>query len=134
MKIAGRFDAVMDAPAFEGLDPGQRQTPRLKRAYAGRDHHGPGLKTRAQRGCHVKFAVRQRLQLGDLLAQMERRMERFCLFQQPIDQFLSAANRQRGDIVDRFVRIQLGALPADLGQRIDDVRLDSEQTEFENLK
>ena len=79
-------------------------------------------------------AVRQPLHLGDFLAEMERGMERFCLLQQSVYQFLSTANRQGGNVVDRLVRIQLGALPADLGQGIDDVSADAEQAELEDLK
>ena len=60
------------------------------------------------------LAVGERLDLGDFLAEMERGMERFHLLQQPVDQFLRAANRQRGDVVDRLVGIELGALAADL--------------------
>ena len=61
-------------------------------------------------------------------------MERFGLLQQPVDQFLRPADRHRRDVVNRLVRIQLGALAADLGERIDDVRADAEQPEFEDLE
>src|ERR1700680_438094 len=65
---------------------------------------------------------------------MKGGLERLRLLHQPVDQFLSAAYRQRRDIVDRLVRIQFGALAAGLRQRIDDVRADSEKAEFKDLK
>ena len=71
---------------------------------------------------------------GEFLPKVKSRVERLGLIQEAIDQFLSPADRQRGNIVDRLVRIQFGALTASLRQRIDDVRADSEKSEFENLK
>jgi len=38
------------------------------------------------------------------------------------------------DVVDRFVRIQLGALSPGVSERIDDARLDAEQPEFKDLE
>ena len=46
--------------------------------------------------------------------------ERLDLLQQPVDQLLRAAHGQRRNVIDRLVRIELGALAADLRQRIDD--------------
>ena len=82
----------------------------------------------------MELAALERPQLGDFLSQMKRGVERLRLLQQPIDQFLCPADGQCRDIVDRFVRIQLGALAAGLRQRVDDVRADSEQAQFEDLK
>ena len=65
---------------------------------------------------------------------MKRGVERLGLLQQPVDQFLGAADRQRRDVVDRLVGIQLGALAAGLRQGIDDVGVDSEKPELEDLK
>ena len=65
---------------------------------------------------------------------MKLRVERLRLLQQPIDQFLRAADGQRGNVVDRLLRIELAALTARMLQRIDDVRADAEQSELEDLK
>ncbi len=65
---------------------------------------------------------------------MEGGVKGLGLFQQPIDQFLGAADRQCGNVIDRLVGIQLGALAAGLGQRIDDVRADAEQAQLEDLE
>jgi hypothetical protein len=43
-------------------------------------------------------------------------MEGLDLLEQAVDQLLGAAHRQRGNIIDRLVRIQFGALAADGGQ------------------
>ena len=49
--------------------------------------------------------------------------ERLDLLQQPVNQLLGAAHRQRRNVVNRFIRIQLGALTARLLERVDDVAL-----------
>jgi hypothetical protein len=65
---------------------------------------------------------------------MDAGVEGTNLLGEALDQLARCAYRDGGNVVDRLVRIQLGALAADLGQRIDDVRTDTEQTELENLK
>ena len=40
---------------------------------------------------------------------------------QPVNELLRAAYRQRRNVVDRFLRIQLGALAAGMRQGIDQV-------------
>ncbi len=72
--------------------------------------------------------------LRHLLVEMERGAERFDLFEQTVDEFLRIADRDRGNVVDRLVGIEFGALSAGLRQRIDDVCLQPEQAEFENLE
>src|SRR5690606_8203795 len=56
------------------------------------------------------------------------------LLEQTIDQLLRATYRQRRDVIDGFLRVQLGALPARLRQRVEQVALDAEQAEFKNLE
>ena len=56
------------------------------------------------------------------------------LLDQPVDQFLGTADRQRRNVVNRLIWIQLGALPTDLLQGVDDVRADAEQPQFEYLE
>ena len=65
---------------------------------------------------------------------MKRGVKGLGLLQQPIDQFLRAANGQRGNVINRLVGIQLGALTAGLRQGIDDVSADPEKPEFEDLE
>jgi hypothetical protein len=82
----------------------------------------------------VELAALQALHFRHFLPEMKRRIERLCLFEQAVDQLLSTANRQRRDVVNRLVGIQLGALSAGAGQRIDDMGADAKQAEFENLE
>ncbi len=82
----------------------------------------------------MKLAVAEHAQLRDLLAQMKRGLEGLGLLQQAIDQFLGAADRQRRNVIDRLVGIQLRALAAGLTQRVDDVGADAQQAQLKDLK
>ncbi len=134
VKIGGRFDPIVHSPAFELLDSGQRQAPGLKGSDAPRDHHGAGREAGAAGGGHVELAALQGFDFGDFLPEMEGGMEGLRLLHEPVYQFLGTADGQRRNVVNRLVRIQLGALPTGLTQRIDDVRIDSEQAKFEDLE
>ncbi len=94
-KIAGRLDPVVHVAAFELLDAGHAQAPRLKRPHAAGNDHGAGNEPRAGGGRDVKLAALEHAQLGDFLTEMKRGMERLRLLQQAIDQFLGPANGQR---------------------------------------
>src|SRR5262245_4224644 len=65
---------------------------------------------------------------------MKPGMERLDLLQQPVDQLLGAADRQRRDVIDRLVGIELGALAARMRERVDDLALHAEQAELEHRK
>jgi hypothetical protein len=65
---------------------------------------------------------------------VELGVERLDLLHQAVHEFLRTANRQRRDVVDRLVRIELRALPARMLQGVDEVALDAQQPEFENLE
>ena len=54
--------------------------------------------------------------------------------QEPVDQLLPAADRKRRNVVDRLVRIELGALAARVRERIDHVAADAEQSQLEHLE
>src|ERR1700679_1367948 len=82
----------------------------------------------------MEFTVVQHAQSGHSLAQMECRIERLDLFQQPIDQLLGAADGQCRNVINRLVGIEFGALSAGKAQRVDDVRADAKQAQFEDLK
>ena len=63
---------------------------------------------------------------------MECGIEGRDLLHQIVDQALARDHRESGNVVDRLLRIKLGALPADHGQNVDHMRLDIEQAEFEH--
>ena len=67
-------------------------------------------------------------------AKVELGIERLDLLQQPVDQLLGAADRQRRDVVYRLVRIELGALATRSCQGVEQMRLDAEQAELEHLE
>ena len=72
--------------------------------------------------------------LVDLLAKVEAGVKGLDLLEQPVDQFLRTADRNRGNVVDRLVRIELGALAAGMRERIHDLALHAEQPELEHRK
>ena len=61
---------------------------------------------------------------------MKRRPERLDLGQQRVTDALAGDVRDARNIVDRLLRIKLGALAADLVENIDHVRLHIEQAEL----
>ena len=116
VEARGTGDFVVDTLSFEPLDVGHSQASRLERADPCGDDHRARIELRARSGAHVKAARRKLLEPDCFLAEMKRRREGFDLLQQALDQFLSTAHRQRGNVVDRLVRIQLRALPAGVPQ------------------
>lgn len=63
---------------------------------------------------------------------MKLRLERRDLLQQIVSEALAGDDRHPRNVVDRFFRIELGALAADLGQNVDEMRLDVEQAQLED--
>ena len=132
--LGGAAHPVVDLAALERLAARHAEAPRLERADAGGDHDRAGIEHRAGRGDHAEAAAFLRRDLEHFLAEVELRIERLDLLHQAVDQFLRAADRQRRDVVDRLVRIQLGALPARRRQRIEHMGLDAQQAELEHLE
>ena len=64
------------------------------------------------------------------LVEMKGRPERPDLFHQRVGEALAGDDRERRNVVDRFLRIELGALPADLVEDVDEMRLHVEQAKF----
>ncbi len=56
------------------------------------------------------------------------------LLLQAVDELTRRAYRDRRDVVDRLVRIQLGALTADGRQGVHHFGFHAQQAQFENLK
>ena len=63
---------------------------------------------------------------------MKRRTERLDLLHELIDQPLRRNLRDRRNVVDRLLGIELGALAADLVEDVDEVALDVEQAKLEH--
>ena len=117
--------------ALVGLDAGHRRTLGLERAAAGGDHDHLGLEYFAAVGGDAKQRVADLLDRLDHLAEMEGRLERLDLLHQRVGQAMPGDERDAGNVVDRLFRIELGALPADLVEDVDQVGLDVEQPELE---
>ena len=124
----------MDLPPLIPLAAHDAEATRLKRADPGRDHDRTGVETGAGRRDHIEPPIGARRQFDDLLSEMEHRLEGLDLLHQAIDELLGTADRQRRDVVDRLVGVELGALAAGCRERVDEVGLDAEQSELEDLE
>ena len=59
-------------------------------------------------------------------------MERLDLFEQRLRQAMAGDEGNAWNVVDRFFRIELGALAADLVEDVDQMRLHVQQAQFED--
>src|SRR5262245_5948391 len=134
MKRCGALDTIVDLPTLEGLSAFDAETPRLKRADTSGNDDRASKKCSVEGCAHGKAPVRLLSNFRHFLAEMEGRIEWLDLLQETIDELLCATDGQRGDVVDRLVRIELGTLPARMCERIDHVRRDAEQAQLENLE
>ena len=78
---------------------------------------------------HLSF--RRLFQLLGHLTEMEMRVERLDLFQQPFGEFRAGADRHGRNVVNRFFRIKLGALAARPVENIDQMAFDVVKSELE---
>ena len=83
-------------------------------------------------GDELPIAVRKLVQDFRHLAEMEGRVERRDLFQQPVCQVLPRNYGPGGNVVNRFFGVEFGALAARLIQNIDQMGLHIEKAEFEH--
>ena len=126
--------AVVYRLVFVLLDVGHAQRTRLERAHAGRDHDSLRIELRARAGLDKKRIVILSLHDLNFLAEMHPGRKRLDLLQERLRQFLARAHRHGGNIVNRLVRVKLGALSTGIADRIDDLGLEAEQAEFEYLE
>ena len=126
---------VVHAGALIGVDALDRRLLRLERAAAGGDHDRLAFEDLVAVGPHPearRLGGAERLQALDHLAEMEDRPERLDLAHQVVDDALAGDDRKAGDVVDRLLGIELGALPADFRQDVDEMGLDVEEAELEH--
>src|SRR5690242_207517 len=90
---------VTNAGALEDINSFQMHAPRLKRADSPGNDDGTGIELGAGAGADAKTSVIPLLQLRHLLAEMKLGIEGLDLLHEPVDQLLSAAHRQRRDVV-----------------------------------
>jgi len=107
---------------------------RLRRPPGPGDEHRPGKKAGAPGGPKQQALVGLALQRRDLLLEMEGGLQRRELLQQRRRQAAPAGRRNARDVVDGLVAVELHALAARRGQRVDDVAGDLEQAELKGLE
>ena len=134
MELRRVLDAVEHLGVVEVVEAGHLQRARLERADTAGDDDRLAQQAGAPGGLDKELAVVALLHDGDFLAEVEGWVERLDLLEQRVGQFLAGAHRHRRDVVDRLVRVELDALAARRGQRVDDVRLDLQQAQFEDLE
>src|ERR1700685_3818671 len=127
MQVRRAAHTVVNVLTLEGLCAFETNAPRLERAESCGNDDRARIEARTARGADLKASRFELRELAHLLTQMKLRRKGLDLLHQPINQFLRAAHRHRRDVIDRLVRIQLRALSARMGQRIDDVRADAEE-------
>src|SRR5262245_5808662 len=104
--------AIADGRTLEGIRSLEPDTPRLERADATCDDDRARIESGTGHRAHVKAPVVAAGELRYLLPEVKLRVEGLDLLHEPVDQLLRAADRQRRDVVDGLVGIELGALPA----------------------
>jgi hypothetical protein len=65
---------------------------------------------------------------------MEAGLERLDLLHEPVDQPLAGHIGQRRNVIDRFLRIEFGALSPGAIENIDNLAFDIEESELEHCK
>jgi hypothetical protein len=133
-QAVGVAHPVVDIALFPWFGAEGAQPSRLERAEACRQDHGGRVKTGSGRRLQLEAAFRRLFQSGYRLAQVKLRFERRNLLHQAVHEFLGAANGQGGNVVNGLVRIEFGALAANLRKRVHDMSVDVEQTQLEDLK
>ena len=126
---------------LEGLELGQGYFARHKGADAGGDEHR-GRQPRLNVvwpvvlpiAAHQPAPVGLALHAAHELAQIQRRVEGAQLLQQALGELAAAAHGQAGQVVDRFVGVERGALAAGFGQHIDQVAAYLLQPELKGQK
>ena len=117
--------------AFILLDAGKRRALRREGSAAGGDHHHLGFDHRAGVGREPEAAVEPLERLHPLI-EMELGAERLDLVHELVGQLLAGDDGQAGNVVDRLLRIELGALAAGAVENVDHVALDVDQAELEH--
>ncbi len=128
------LDVIVQRRSVIVLDACRPHWAWLERSYSAGDYDGLGVKLFARTGTHNKAVVALSFDSGDFFSKVHAAVEGFDLFQERLCQLLARTNRDRGDVVDRFVWIELRALTAGLPNRVDNLRFYAKKTQFKNLE
>src|SRR5271167_669936 len=99
---------------------------------AGGDDDDLHLEDLAEIGGDAEHRIADTLDTLHHLAEMVGRLERRDLLHQRVSEAMAGHHGDRGNVVDRLFRIELGALAAHLVEDVDEMGLDVEQAEFEH--
>ena len=113
------------------LDAGKRRALRREGSAAGGNHHHLGLEHLVGVGLEPEAAVKT-LQRFHALIEMELGAEGLDLVHELVGQLLAGDDGQPGDVVDRLLGIELGALPPGAIENVDDLAFDVDQAELEH--
>jgi hypothetical protein len=129
--VVGVRDHVVDAAPVPPLGDGLRQPPRAERADAGRDHDGArrelavgGLEHEVARalGAAAVAVAPLLAQPGDAAVEVRRLVPAPRLLGEVLHEVLRQHLREAGDVEDVLLRVERGELPAELRERVDDLR------------
>src|SRR6185312_11998106 len=134
MQAARALHPVVQRRAFEHLRAIDAYTTWLERAHTRRNDYRTRIERGTRSSADMETSVLLAGELDDLLPKMKRRVKRLDLLHEPVHELLRTAYGLRRDVVNGLFRIELGALPPGMLQRIDQVGADSEQPQLEDLK
>src|SRR5207249_11676128 len=106
----------------------------LERSASCCNDHNLGAEDQSAVGLELEQAVLTFLKRGYHLIEVELRMKRLDLIEQPVGQFATGDHRHARNVVDRLLWIELGALAARAVENVDHVTFDIEKAELENRK
>src|SRR5439155_6356096 len=133
-KVFHLLDRIEDGASLISIDAGDWRLLGLKRSASCCNDDNLGAEDQPAVGLKLELTVLTSLKCGDHLIEVELRMEGLDLFEQPMSQLGASDHRHARNIVDRLLRIKLGALAAGAVENIDHLTLDIEKTELENRK
>ena len=125
---------VVDVDPLVAVHAGGAKRARPKGAEPARDHHRAGEKPGSGGRLQRERAAGLARELHHRLAQMEVGLEGANLLRETLDELVRTHHRQRRDVVDRLLRVERGALPADLRQGVHDMCMNPEQPQLEDLE
>ena len=125
---------VRELSAVKGVKAVHFQCLGLECTHASSNEHGLSKKLHTVVSAYQKTAIVLTSNLGNNLPEMKMRPHGRNLLHQVLGELATSAHGHRRNVIDRFVGIQLYALPTRVGQSIDDVGLDFKQPQLKNLK
>src|SRR5439155_15472880 len=106
------LDRIEDRAPLIGIDPGDGWLLGLERSASCCNDDNLGAEDQSAVGLELEQAVLTFLKRGYHLIEVELRMKRLDLIEQPVGQFATGDHRHARNVVDRLLWIELGALAA----------------------